>query len=305
MSKPLVSIVIPSYNHGRYIQQCIMSIIAQDYQNIELIIIDDGSQDDSVEKVMALESECKARFRRFVFHQRPNKGLCGTLNDAIDICQGEYYSAIASDDALLAHKVSKQVEYLQTHPACAAVFGGMNVVDDDGTVIHIRSKKAGSYNFNDIFHVKHSFAAPTQMIRMDVIREVGLYDEDIFIEDWYMWLKISAAGYVLDEIGEILCLYRRHLSNMSNQIERMDSARKDIIEKYRDRDGYNKAVALSKLSSAIDMQLMNRGKSVIFAFQSLKLSPTIIFDKRFHRYILKFFVPMSYLHKRHGVKPGE
>lgn len=81
--KPLVSVVIPCYNHENYVQECIKSAIEQDYENIELIIIDDGSKDESVNKIQELVPGCEKRFCRFEFRTRPNKGLCKTLNEAL------------------------------------------------------------------------------------------------------------------------------------------------------------------------------------------------------------------------------
>ena len=83
VNMPLVSIAIPSYNHEIYVQECIRSVIDQDYRNIELIIIDDGSTDNSVEKIEELIPLCKKRFVRFEFLCRENKGLSATLNEAI------------------------------------------------------------------------------------------------------------------------------------------------------------------------------------------------------------------------------
>ncbi len=99
--KPLVSVVIPCYNHENFVQDSIQSVIDQTYQNIELIIIDDGSKDGSVEKIQEMIPACQERFVRFEFRHRPNKGLSATLNEALEWCEGEYYSPIASDDIIL------------------------------------------------------------------------------------------------------------------------------------------------------------------------------------------------------------
>lgn len=85
--QPLVSIVIPCYNHEKYVQESIQSVIEQDYDNIELIIIDDGSSDNSVTKIKEMIQVCQKRFKRFEFRHRPNKGLCATLNEALAWCE--------------------------------------------------------------------------------------------------------------------------------------------------------------------------------------------------------------------------
>ena len=120
--QPLVSIVIPCYNHSQFVQETIQSIIDQDYENIELIIIDDGSKDNSVEVIQEMIPACEERFVRFEFRYRPNKGLCATLNEALEWCEGEYFSPLASDDIALPHKTSFLLKKHQQYDA-AVVFG--------------------------------------------------------------------------------------------------------------------------------------------------------------------------------------
>jgi len=127
MPEPLVSVVIPCYNHEKHVQECIQSIIDQDYQNIELIIIDDGSKDGSVGKIEEMILGCKVRFKRFEFRHRENVGLSSTLNEAIDWCEGGYFSPIASDDVLENNKISALTLLASEELNIAAVFGGGGV----------------------------------------------------------------------------------------------------------------------------------------------------------------------------------
>src|SRR5690554_1049527 len=106
---PLVSVIVPCYNHEKYVKECIESIIDQDYKNLELIIIDDGSQDRSSEVIKAMTTACEARFVRFSFRSRENRGLCATLNEAVEWAEGEFLSPLASDDVLFPEKVSRQI----------------------------------------------------------------------------------------------------------------------------------------------------------------------------------------------------
>ncbi|HFF5453735.1 TPA: glycosyltransferase family 2 protein, partial [Acinetobacter baumannii] len=158
--QPLVSIVIPCYNHANFVQDCIQSVIAQTYQNIELIIIDDGSKDGSVEKIQEFIGECEKRFVRFEFRNRPNKGLSATLNEALEWCQGEYFSAIASDDMMLNDKIEIQIDFLKNSidSTIVGVFGGYNLIDDTDAIIKTILKKEKKYVFNEIF--LHNFDLP-------------------------------------------------------------------------------------------------------------------------------------------------
>ncbi|HEH9408228.1 TPA: glycosyltransferase [Aeromonas salmonicida] len=291
MISPLVSIVIPSYNHDKYIKDCIKGIIEQDYEKIELLIIDDGSTDNSMNKIKELEDSCKKRFVRFEFRTRPNKGLCATLNEAIKWCKGDFYSAIASDDIMLSHKTSRQVEHLMKNPTCDAVFGGANIIDDMGNVVRTKMSKRGSFKFEDIFLMRHSLSAPTQMIRLIALRNAGQYPSGIYIEDWYMWLKLTSLGSRVDDLGEIVVNYRRHETNISLNLERMNAARTELIELYNMHPLYRKAKATIALSSAMDIQPFSKIKSIRYIIISLSETLTILFDKRFYRFFVKMFIP--------------
>ena len=94
----LISVIVPAYNHEKYIEECIRSIMAQTYQNIELLVIDDGSKDGTFEILKALKPECEKRFVRVVFETQENQGTRVTLNRLIDLAQGQYLYTIASDD---------------------------------------------------------------------------------------------------------------------------------------------------------------------------------------------------------------
>lgn len=292
--KPLVSIVIPCYNHEKYVQACIKSVIDQDYENIELIIIDDGSKDESVIKIQELVPECKKRFRRFEFKKRQNKGLCATLNEAIAWCKGEFYSAIASDDMMLPIKTNLQVQYLQRHPECDAVFSGMYVVDDNGEVLKRKEGFNGLVSFKDIFLMKRSLAAPTQMIRLNKLTSAGPYPEGLYIEDWYMWLRISYAGSVISSLNTPLVYYRRHESNMSGRVGVMSAARKIIIADYKDHPLYRKAQAACLLSEAIDLQGLSQRKSLHAFMRALYLNPFVLFERRSFNYFAKIlYLPIK------------
>src|SRR5690554_4831249 len=152
--QPLVSIVIPCYNHAQFVQESIQSVIEQDYENIELIIIDDGSKDNSVEVIQEMIPACEERFVRFEFRYRPNKGLCATLNESLEWCEGEYLSCIASDDIMRPDKTSYQVSYLNANKNTIGVFGGVDILDDATGRVSSSLKKFRKNNFNDIFTYK-------------------------------------------------------------------------------------------------------------------------------------------------------
>jgi alpha-1,3-rhamnosyltransferase len=295
MKQPLVSVVVPCYNHEKYIDQCIQSIIDQDYKNIELIIIDDGSSDGSTERIKGLEESCKERFVRFEFRCRENKGLCATLNEAVQWCQGDYYSAIASDDVMLPFKTRIQVEHLQKNPECDAVFGGVNIIDDAGKITSKRLSKKGRVGFEQIILVEHTLLAPTQMLRLECLKKAGDYPAGLYLEDWYMWLKLSSDGSIFEDIGEVLVNYRRHETNVSAALLKMNAARIEVVNMYRAHPLYSKAKARVALSAAMDVQAKKKFASVPYALNALAESRSILGDIRFYRYLIKFIVPRKFI----------
>ena len=134
-NQPLVSVVIPCYNHESFVQDSIQSVIDQTYQNIELIIIDDGSKDGSVEKIKEMIPACQERFIRFEFRHRPNKGLSATLNEALEWCEGEFFSPLASDDRYFRNKVLSQVEKISEFDEVIALSSNISYIDETDNFI--------------------------------------------------------------------------------------------------------------------------------------------------------------------------
>lgn len=289
MNLPLVSVVVPCYNHEKYVQECIQSIIDQDYQNIELIIIDDGSQDGSVEKIQEMVSSCEQRFLRFEFRSRPNKGLCATLNEAIDWCEGEYYSAIASDDVMLNNKCSIQVAYLKSTSNCSAVFGGSVIINENGKELYTRKVKKTEITFKQLFLSEKSVSAPTQMIRLTDLKEITPLPQNLYIEDWYTWLRLTDKGYAIHVIEDVLVKYRRHTGNISGYVEEMHSSRSDIIRLFSDNKLYKKSIVSSYVTSAIEVATVSKMKSCRYIRAALRLSPGYIFNRRFLIFLYKLF----------------
>lgn len=243
-NQPLVSVVIPCYNHENYVQDCIRSVIEQTYQNIELIIIDDGSRDNSVHKIQEMVEKCQKRFKRFEFRDRPNKGLSETLNEALEWCEGEYFSAIASDDLMKERKTEKQVDFLQKNTKVAAVFGGIELINDKDQIIDKRVTPNKTYNFKDIILNKHDLPASTQMARLKVVKDIGGYNADYKIEDWYMLLKMAEKNFSIVYLEGIFCSYRFHDHNFSKNMEVMGKEMKKIILRYRDNVFYKNALKI-------------------------------------------------------------
>lgn len=289
-NQPLVSIVIPCYNHGNFVQDSIQSVIDQTYQNIELIIIDDGSKDDSIAKIQELVSKCEERFTRFEFRYRPNKGLCATLNESLGFCRGDFFSVLASDDLIVKEKIEIQVAYLQKNPKSGGVFGNVQLINND-KYIPIENKKTSQvkkHNFEDVINHNFNLWAPTQLVRLGLVTQVNGFNESVILEDWYMWLKITELGYSLDSMEEAFAFYRRHDSNMSGQIDRMHKGRLDIIDLFKPDYDVTESLANVYLVTANDYLVYDKSKSFRYFILAIKSHYKLFYKMKFNLKIFKF-----------------
>lgn len=234
MVNPLVSVVIPCYNHEKFVEYCIQSVIDQTYQNIELIIIDDGSRDGSVEKIQEMIPACQERFVRFEFRYRPNKGLSATLNEALNWSVGEYISPLASDDIILNKKIEKQVYLMEKDPSCKGIFGNMILIDDENNEYAREFKKGKKYFFKDLLKYNEYLPAPTQILRLKDLKDVGGFNEKFVIEDLYIYLKVlERDGYFL-RTEDFFTKYRSHADNLSKKRELMVIGKLQIADYFRE-----------------------------------------------------------------------
>ena len=283
----LVSVVIPCYNHEAYVKECIQGVINQAYENIELIIIDDGSKDGSVAAIKEMVDVCRARFVRFQFISRENRGLCNTLNQALEWCRGKYFSSIASDDVWLPFKTERQVRYLETHPNVVAVFGGVILIDESGRVMR-KVEKSGSFDFKDIFLNKYFLPAPTALVRTTELKAIG-YDPAIKIEDWNLWLKLSKHNKSrLDSLGEAVTLYRQHQSNMSADASMMHEQGLRILAQFSDNADYRQAVAEYELAMSGILAFKDKKMSIRHFLSHLKFCR---YSSRLFPVLVKILIP--------------
>lgn len=289
--RPLVSMVIPCYNHAAYVQQSIASIIGQDYENIELIIIDDGSSDDSVQAIQAMFEPCRKRFVRFEFRKRENRGLSATLNEALEWAKGDYFAALASDDLLLPAKTSKLVDCLFDATGVAGAFGGAEVINDHGEIIGTFKSIDAQCGFDEILTHKVIVSAPCQLLDVRALKSVGGYTAGIYIEDWYLWLKLAHAGYSLKFTKDTLVQYRQHDSNISKNIDKMHQSRLQILSAYKNHPEYGFAVAQVYAAAALEYAENEKLKALGYLVEGLKNSLKIAFGYNFIYSCIKVITP--------------
>lgn len=222
-SPPLVSVLVPLYNHSRYVNRCLDSVLEDGYPRVEIIIIDDGSKDDSAALAEQwFTGHDSAAIERFDLESRPNRGVTRTLNELVAKARGDYIILLASDDYLLPGGIAARLEYLRQHPDKHAVFSDCIVVDDDGT----KTYDSGIADLNgghieclvreDLLALELIFnwcvPGPGFMARRELYDQIGRYDESLTVEDWDMYLRITARG-LLGFIPGPVAAYRYHGDN--------------------------------------------------------------------------------------------
>jgi len=230
---PLVTVGIALYNHEAYIKECIDSVLDQTYDNIEIIVIDDGSKDGSYEVAKAaLEGQSKVPF---TVYTRPNRGMCNTLNEIVGLTRGEYIAFIGSDDFWHPQKVEKQVAFLEANPDIGLVHSDSYIVDGMSKVTSLFScqgRKNEGNLYEAIIMGTGLINTPAHLYRTSVYDKIGTYDPAYKWEDTDFWLRFS-KHFLVGYIPEPLNYYRRHGENLSHEDNALKFVNEEVIKIYK------------------------------------------------------------------------
>lgn len=295
---PLVSVVIPCFNHRKYVGATIESVITQTYNKIELIIIDDGSTDDSISVINSYVSRCESRFVRFELRSRANKGLSATLNEALAWSRGQFWGSIASDDVLLPNKTESQVEYLLAHPEVKAVHGGASLISTTGAILAIRRVPNRIYTFRDIIKNDYLFFTASQLWDLPTIRSIGGYQCGVILEDWYLLLKITAAGHRVAAMDRVFVSYRRHDNNISNNIRFMHAEREKVLKLFNASPEYQDGVTGLFYTKAYELASIDKIEATYNLIKAITRSPSYLISEKTYRIFAKLCIPKTFLQGR-------
>lgn len=227
--KPWVTVICICYNHEDYIEQSLRSVVAQTYPNVELIIINNGSTDQSAGHINRfVRQNPLARF----INNPTNLGLNRAFNQGLGMAHGRYIIDLSADDVLLPDRIAHQVDLFERLSGpYAVVFSNATYIDGQGTetAVHYpvdsEGRALGKVPSGDVFQrVLESYfiCTPTMMMRRDVLNELGGYDETLAYEDFDFWVR-SSRLYRYAYLDEVLTLKRQLPDSMSAQITRPDN----------------------------------------------------------------------------------
>ncbi len=209
--RPTVSCILPVYNGEKYLREAVQSILDQNFQDFELIIIDDGSADGSY----AIASEMAGEDSRIVVIRQANAGISKALNAGIDASRGRYIARMDADDISLPHRFSVQVAHLDSHRSCIMVGGIAETFSSQGPGELTSGGRHLRTNLT-VFPPKISCAVhPMIMVRRELFDKIGGYRE-LFphAEDWDLFLRASRYGSI-DNPKDVLFKYRKHEQSIS------------------------------------------------------------------------------------------
>ena len=212
---PKISVIIPTYNRGQYITQALESVLNQTFHDYEIIVIDDGSTDNTQEILKKFEG-------KIISLRQDNQGISNTRNRGINESHGVYITFLDSDDFWAPDKLEEQVKILDAYPKVGIVYARMPIINERGEKIGMKPAGVSGKNFKELLEVWGDIPTSTVMTRRDCFEKAGLFESPLEpMEDIDMWIRI-ARFYDLYEIeNKVLAYYRRHEEQITSKKTRV------------------------------------------------------------------------------------
>ena len=229
--EPIVSAVVPAHNAAPFVERTVRSLLAQTLERIEVIVVDDGSSDDTAARVEALRREDP----RVILHRQDNAGVAAARNQGIALSRGEYVAPVDADDLWLPTAAEKLVEKLDADEDAALAYAWSFLIDDD-------DRPTGRFRAATITGdvlttiVCHNFLgnASCSLLRHASLDEIGGYDSSFRAagvegcEDWDLYARL-AARYRFTVVPEFLIAYRKSPGRMSSDPKRMADSQERML----------------------------------------------------------------------------
>jgi glycosyltransferase involved in cell wall biosynthesis len=220
-----VSVVIPTLNRARLLAEAIGSVLAQDYSAKEIVVVDDGSTDDTAAVVARLAQSTPVPI---TFVQLEHQWIVRARNAGIRAARGGYIAFLDSDDRLLPGSLTARAAYLDQHANVGLVCSDAEVINAAGEVVGLKSVLTGKPRYRNNFRwetVEYYATTSTVMARRECLEAVGLFDERITrsAEDWHLWVRL-AGRYDLAYLDQPLAAYRVHAGNDSRAHDEINRA---------------------------------------------------------------------------------
>jgi glycosyltransferase involved in cell wall biosynthesis len=218
--EPDVTVILPAYNAAQYISETIDSVLNQSYQNFELLVIDDGSTDNTADLVRAYVQQDS----RVQIISQPNQGVSAARNHGIDRAVGEFLAFLDADDLWVPDKLEAHVRHLCSDDRLGMSFARIEYIDSEskrtGQKSNLRLKNIQPQHF---YQDNLACTPSNVVIRRVVLQEIGGFDSDLSgLADIDLFLRVSCSGWTVEGLDEVLVYYRFHPNGMSSQLKRME-----------------------------------------------------------------------------------
>lgn len=220
---PLVSIIIPAYNAAHYLPDSIESCLVQTHTDIEIIVVDDGSQDET--------ARVAARYPQVRYIHQSNQGPAAARNNGIAHATGDYLQFLDADDLLLPTKLKCCLAAFAEHPQAGLVYCDYDYRTPDMRATSPTPKPPvpmieGHVLAHLINHTPTMFCVPCPLVKSEIVRQVGGFTQGFNgVEDWHFWIKLAALGIEFRFVPEVLVWYRHTDSSLSRNPSLMAQSR--------------------------------------------------------------------------------
>ena len=301
----LVTIIALCYNHERFIEECLQSIVNQTYSNIELIVVDDFSTDKSREKMVAFSQ--KKIVIEWIFNKN-NIGNCRSFNKALKIARGKYIIDLSTDDVLKPNSIEEQVKKFEESNRIGIVFSDAEYIDEYSNWLGIFYKKNQIIPEGNIYEdiLKKSFImASSMMIRKSILDKLGGYDENLTYEDFDFWVR-SSRTYEYAYVPQILVQQRilngSHSTKFTQKRNLLTASTVKVCQKallLNETESENQALIIRLkvvLRQCIFTENYDSGEQVLLLLNKLKGHS---WDTRFFQLLNVTKIPLNCLYFRY------
>jgi glycosyltransferase involved in cell wall biosynthesis len=267
-ARPVVTVVIPTFNRAAIVGRAIRSVLGQTCQDWELIVVDDGST-DGTEPVVTAFSDNRIKYVR---HDR-KLGGGAARNTGIRCAQGEYVAFLDSDDEWLPEKIQKELEVFQSSdPAVGLVYTGKMMLDETGRVLEIRMPTKSGWVYEALLDGNFIGSCSRVAVKKQAVERVAGFDETLVAhQDWDLWLRVARVSSVAFVPN---CLVKRHLGSgqITGSLRRICEGRERILQKYRSE---MKPRTLARQLAVVALFLFNYDprRARALAWEGLRLRP--------------------------------
>ena len=261
MTNPLVTVICLCYNHEQFVTEAVESVINQTYNNIQIIVVDDASTDNSVNQINLLAQKYP-QIQTFILTE--NQGNCKAFNLAFQQAKGKYIIDFATDDVMFLNRISEQVSFFEKqNERVGVIFSNAINIDEQGNDLNLHTATNALIPQGEVFSdvlARYFICPPTMMVKKEVLDKLNGYDESLTYEDFDFWIR-SSREYHYAYQNQILTKRRIVKTSHSKsfvKFEKMTDSTRIVCEK---------AYHLCKSESEFEALQKRINHEILFAFR--------------------------------------